>query len=267
MNITFLGTGTSHGVPSIDCMMDNHKHCKKGVCAASESDPVHRRSRSSLFVEYQGRRILLDASMDFRAQALAARIPDIDAVLITHRHSDHIGGIPDIRSYNRYGKKVIPVFGSSESLDSLCSTYDYIFSPTTFPGGGIPQITINPVDGPFDCFGVTVTPIPVFHGNLFGCFGYRIGPLAYIPDMRALTEESLELLNGVRCLILNCLRDDRAHSTHLILGESIMLARAIAPEKCYFIHLCHDIHYQLDAGRLEPWMQFAHDGLFVTIED
>lgn len=264
MRITFLGTGTSHGVPSIDCMINGFANCPKGVCKQSAFDPRHNRTRSSILVETENVAILIDVSADFRQQALREQIGKIDAVLITHSHADHICGIPDIRSYTR-GETVLPFYGSNESIQNIRNTFSYIFNSQTFVGGGIPRISTQDVKGPFELFGETVIPVKVEHGNLDGCFGYRIGKLAYIPDMKSIQPSELKKLEGTEILILNCLRDKREHSTHLILPQSIELARSIAPKCCCFIHMCHDIHYELDSASLDPWMEFSYDGLKMEI--
>jgi phosphoribosyl 1,2-cyclic phosphate phosphodiesterase len=263
MKITFLGTGTSHGVPTIDCMAQEYAHCPKGVCKASADDPLHRRTRSSIIVEHAGRIILIDVSPDFRQQVLREKISRLDAVLITHRHADHIGGVPDIRSYTRAAP--LPVYGSTESIASIRQTFSYIFDPATVLGGGIPRLETTAITGAFTLFGLTITPIPVDHAGLSGCLGFRINDLAYIPDLKTIPAQSKNLLGGLQCLILDALRDERPHATHIILPESIALARDLKPGRCYFTHFCHDIHYQRDAHYLDPWMFFGHDGLVVAM--
>lgn len=264
MKITFLGTGTSHGVPSIDCMINQYSNCPKGVCKLSENDPRHRRTRSSILVEINGYCILIDVSADFRAQILREQIRKIDAVLITHSHADHISGIPDIRSFTR--NQPLPFYGSNESITSIQKTFSYIFDPNTTIGGGIPKLQPHIIEGSFQLPSqIQVSTIKVDHGNLKGCFGYRIGPLTYIPDIKSIDQTNLEKLKGTEILILNCLRDAPAHPTHLTLPESIELASKIAPRFCYFIHMCHDIHYEADSKNLESWMNFSYDGLVINI--
>jgi phosphoribosyl 1,2-cyclic phosphate phosphodiesterase len=259
MKIIFLGTGTSHGVPSLDCMIEEYANCPKDVCRLAQNDSKHARTRSSILIEWDGYSVLIDVSADFRMQALRERIRKIDAVLITHAHADHIGGIPDIRSYTRYNQ--LKMFGSEETLSNIKHSYEYIFNPDTFIGGGIPQVALQIVTKPFSLFGETITPVNVEHGNLAGCFGYRIGQIAYIPDMKSIDERNFALLKNIDTLIVNCLRCTNEHPTHLILPQSMELARRLSPRRCYFIHMCHDIHYMADKGKLEPWMEFSFDGL------
>jgi phosphoribosyl 1,2-cyclic phosphate phosphodiesterase len=265
MKITFLGTGTSHGVPSIDCMIADYSRCKKNVCRLSKDDPKHRRTRSSILIEFSGKRLLIDVSADFRQQALANAVSGIDAVLITHGHADHISGIPDIRSYTAPPSPPLDFYGSEESMETIRRMFHYIFSSQTFIGGGIPRISLHGIYAPFSLFDAMITPLPVRHGNLKGCFGYRIHNTAYIPDMKSMEPETMALLGDLDCLILNCLRDEREHSTHLILEQSIALARELSPRLCYFIHMSHDIHYAIDAWNLDSWMEYSYDGLSVEL--
>ena len=261
MKIIFLGTGTSHGVPPLDCMIEEHVRCKKDVCRLSADDPRHARTRSSILVEWDGKNILIDVSLDFRQQALREKIKRIDAVLITHCHADHIGGLPDLRSYTKPDGAPLPVFGSPESMDALRRSFGYMFDPNTFVGGGIPNIEIHAMNGPCALVGKTIVPIAVEHGPLKGCFGYRLGPLVYIPDMKSINEDELKKCAGAEVLILNCLRGEREHISHCILPQSRAIALRIKPKQCYFIHMCHDIHYRIDRQGLEDWMDFSFDGL------
>jgi phosphoribosyl 1,2-cyclic phosphate phosphodiesterase len=265
MKITFLGTGTSHGVPTLDCMISGYARCPKGVCRLSEKDGRHRRTRSSIFVEWDGLNVLVDASLDFREQALREKIPRIDALLVTHGHADHIGGIPDLRSYTGRAENPMPLYGSPETVEKIKQSYAYLFDPNAFVGGGITRIETHKVEVPFEVSGKAMVPLRVEHGTLAGCFGYRMGPLVYIPDMKSIDDRAVEKCAGARVLVLNCLRSEREHCSHLILPESMAVARRLRPEQCYFIHMCHDIHYEIDGKNLDPWMQFSYDGLSVEI--
>lgn len=226
-------------------------------------NPLHRRTRCSILLEKHGKCLLVDVSADFRQQALRQRIKKIDAVLLTHAHADHIGGIPDIRSYTKFNP--LPLYGSTQTIEQVKRTFLYIFDPRTFEGGGIPKIDTVEVDSHFSVAGMEIIPVPVEHGALPGCFGYRIDDIAYIPDLKSIESGKEELLKGLDCLILNCLRDKREHSTHLVLPQSMELARRLAPRRCYFIHMSHDIHYQIDSAQLDPWMSFSYDGLEITV--
>ncbi|MDG5814122.1 MBL fold metallo-hydrolase [Chitinispirillales bacterium ANBcel5] len=264
MKITFLGTGTSHGVPSLDCMIHDYSFCPSGVCKRSQTDKKHRRTRSSLLITSQNKNILIDITPDFRYQALREKIKRIDSILLTHAHADHIGGIPDIRSYTR--NRRLFIYGSQESIRSVKETFSYIFKSDTFVGGGIPDIGTCTVREPFELLDLSIQPVPVVHGPLKGCFGYRIGDVGYIPDVKTIPGNSMDLLKSVKVLILNCLRKNRTHSTHLTLSESMKIARELSPEKCYFIHMACDIDYEFDTELLEPWMQFSYDGLTIKID-
>ncbi len=263
MNVTFLGSGTSHGVPPIDCVIREYAHCPKNVCRESETDPKHRRTRSSIVVDFVGKSVLIDVSLDFREQMLREKITSIDAVLITHSHADHIGGIPDLRSYTRHQR--LPVIGSPQSLADIRNAYRYIFQRPENEGGGIPDIDTKEVTGAFELFDRSIIPIPVEHGSSQGCIGYRIGSMAYIPDLKRLLPGSKEHLFDLDLLIIDALRDSRPHGTHMILPESISLARELRAKRTVFTHLCHDIHYLRDADLLQPGMTFAYDGMRVDV--
>jgi phosphoribosyl 1,2-cyclic phosphate phosphodiesterase len=265
MKITFLGTGTSHGVPSIDCMLNNYKQCAKDVCRLSLTDPKHARTRSSILVEYDAQHVLVDVSADFRQQALREKIPKLDAVLITHCHADHISGIPDIRSYTAPRAEPLEFYGSLESVSVIRNSFPYVFDPNAFWGGGIPRISLTAINGPFMLFGKSVAPLPVEHGGLTGCQGYRIGTMAYIPDLKSLRFPAQNMLAGLDLLVLNCLRETKEHSSHLVLEQSMRLAREIRPRRCCFIHMSHDIHYQMDGKKLDAWMEFSYDGLKIEV--
>lgn len=266
MKITFLGTGTSHGVPPIDCMLGSPSEvCYKGVCRKSIDDPRHRRTRTSILLQKFGKTLIADVSPDFREQALRERIMNIDAILLSHGHIDHFGGLPDIRSYTE--KTPLNIYSSRETLDNITTAFPYMFEIREGITKGIPRLIPCELS-PFVCadiLGFNVVPIPVKHGTLDGCFGFRIDDVGYVPDVKIMSEESMGHLLNLDCLILNCLRDEREHRTHLILQESIELARKLKPKKCYFIHMTHHIDYEVDSVHLDDWMEFSFDGLTVEV--
>jgi phosphoribosyl 1,2-cyclic phosphate phosphodiesterase len=266
VRITFLGTGTSHGVPMIDCMLNGYARCEHETCRKALSDPRYRRSRASILVEQGGFNLLIDTSQDFREQMLANQVMRVDAVLFTHAHADHIYGLPDIRSYSAQQKTAIDLYGSADTLVALREAFHYIFEPPAFVGGGIPSIAAHELAAPSVVGPLEVAPIHVVHGPLNGCQGYRLGPrpggVAYIPDVKVIPESSLDALQGLDVLILNCLRP-RPHSSHLSLVEAVAYAERIAPARCLFTHMTHDIDPAVHGPQLPPWASFAYDGLTV----
>ena len=265
MKITFLGTGTSHGVPTIDCIVGKLQKRAACVCTKSSNNILHRRSRCSLLVSHNNQTILIDVSLDFREQMLRHCVKDISAVLLTHAHADHIGGIPDIRSYTSDTSQPLNFFGSHETLSRVQSTFSYIFDPNTFVGGGIPHITLSEVNSTFSFNSIPITPIPVLHGSLTGCYGFRIGDMAYIPDLKSMPDSSLELCKGVSTLVINCMRITRPHVSHLILSESLELARLIGAKRTFFTHMSHEVDYEEHSALLDTGKSFAYDGLSVDI--
>ena len=267
MEILFLGTGTSHGVPSIDCIITEYKHCPKAVCRDSLFDKKHRRTRSSVLIRYNNNALLIDVSSDFRYQILRENITKIDAVLLTHPHADHIMGIPDIRSFCATVKNKMPLYGSLESLQELKATFSYIFNPHTTIGGGIPNLSLYPVTKEFELFGEKIVPITVEHANIKGCYGYRIGNVAYISDVKHIHPDEFVKLKGLNLLIIDCLRDKEPHPTHIIMEESIKISRTLCPKRTLFTHMSHSINYLTDTSKLDASMDFSFDGMHIHIED
>lgn len=251
LEIEFLGTGTSTGVPQIGC------DCE--VCRST--DPRDNRLRTSAIVRYMGRNLLIDCGPDFRTQMLRASSIDLDALLVTHIHYDHMGGIDDLRAYCKNG--AFPVYARRDVIADLRAHMPYCFSDNPYPGS--PTLALHEVgETPFDVCGVTIEPLTVMHGKL-PILGYRIGPMAYITDAKTISPEVIERLRGVRLLVMNALRIE-PHNTHMSLAESLEVVEAIAPEETYFIHMSHGMGLHAESPRLMPDnVHLAHDGLIIHI--
>lgn len=248
MKVTFLGTGTSHGVPMIGC------DCP--VCTSS--DPHNKRTRSSVFIEINGVNILIDTGPEMRLQALREGIGRVDAVLLTHAHADHVFGLDDIRRFNDISGKPMPCCGSAKTLECIRRIFQYVFVPTQI-GGGKPQLDLIEINNPFDIMGVNVTPIPVFHGRL-PIFGYRIGDFAYITDCSRIPESSEELLHDLDTLVLGVIRHE-PHETHFCVSEALSIICKLKPKRAYFTHIAHRLEHDQTNNTLPPDVQLAYDGL------
>jgi phosphoribosyl 1,2-cyclic phosphate phosphodiesterase len=258
MKLTFLGTGTSFGVPDIGC------HCR--VCRSP--DPRDRRTRVGAVVETDaGTRLLIDTPPELRIQLVANAIDRVDAVLYTHDHADHTHGIDDLRAVSRRRESHLPIYGSAETLDGISQKFRYIFddSPPP-PGSSKPEGQGHVLEAGVTATigGVDVTPVGVPHGRLT-VFGYRIGPLAYVTDAKVLPPSTVDALRGASVLVVNALFWTE-HPTHLSIPEAIAVAREIGAERTYLTHLTHDnFHADLEA-ELPRGVVPAFDGLTVKIE-
>ena len=257
VRITLLGTGTSTGVPVIGCS------CR--VCTSS--DPKDHRTRCSCFVEVNDVQILIDAGPDFRTQALRTGLTNIDALLITHHHFDHVAGIDDLRPFFFKNKTPIPCYTHADSAASLRKMYGYIFEDGSYPG--IARLEMHDVSESFNVVSrfhedrtVTITPIEVFHGSM-PTFGYRIGRFAYLTDTNNIPTASLELLHDLDVLVLDALRHE-PHRSHYTIAEAVQVAQRIGARHTYFIHMTHSVLYAEENPKLPDGMTLAYDGL--TIE-
>lgn len=252
MRLTFLGTGTSTGVPSIAC-----------ECETCLSDDFRdKRLRVSILIEYAGKTILVDTSTDFRQQALRAKIRHLDAVLITHCHADHVFGMDDLRPLNfRFG--AMGIYANEIAWKGLRNIYGYVFNPTHF-GGGLPQLIPHIVE-PLAPFSIgdelTITPIEVIHGKL-PVIAYRFNDFAYATDLKVIPPESMAALSDLDVLVLDCVRI-KPHSTHLCLEEALAYIEDLKPKRAYLTHLNHDIMHERDTKLLPDNVQFAYDELVV----
>jgi len=251
MRVTFLGTGTSTGVPVPTCPCD--------VC--SSADPRDRRLRPSVLLRWDQSTVLIDTATDLRQQALQHDIERIDAVLYTHAHADHILGLDDMRVYAWRLGRPVPIYGSARTLDALARTFWYVFDEADPGESTRPEVAPQTVDGPFTLLGRAVQPIPLMHGSL-PILGYRIGEFAYLTDASSIPEQSHALLGGLDVLVLNALRE-RPHPTHMTIEQAVEQARRIGARRTYFTHLCHEVSHRDTSAGLPAGIELAYDGLEV----
>ncbi len=248
MNVTFLGTGTSTGVPVPTCACD--------VCRST--DPRDARLRPSVLLEWDGVNVLVDTSTDLRQQALRHQLMDLDAVFYTHAHADHIFGLDDLRMFNWRRGGAIPVYGSAITLAAIRRTFWYVFEDVE-AGGGKPLLDLHEVLAPFALLGRTVIPVPLQHGQL-PILGYRIGGFAYLTDVSAIPDASYPLLANLDVLVLSALRH-RPHPTHLHLARALEEAARIGARRTLLTHIAHEMSHASVAATLPPGVELAHDGL------
>jgi phosphoribosyl 1,2-cyclic phosphate phosphodiesterase len=239
--------------------------CRCKVCRSRNPRDNRLRTAASLHFD-SGEVVLIDTSTDLRAQALKFEIERVDSVLFTHSHADHILGIDDLRAYNFLQREPIPCFGTTITWDQIRRTFWYIFERD--PGSAkssIPSIIPNiltPYE-PITVFGETITPFPLEHGGM-EVLGFKVRNVAYATDCNRIPERSLELLRGLDCLILDGIRFE-PHPTHFSVPEAIAVAEEVKPRQTYLIHLTHSIDHEVDSLRLPTGIQFAYDGLEITI--
>jgi phosphoribosyl 1,2-cyclic phosphate phosphodiesterase len=249
--VTFLGTGTSSGVPSIGC-----------TCVVCRStDPRDKRLRPSIHVDVAGRAsILVDTSPDLRQQALTYGMTRLDAILFTHSHADHILGLDEIRRFNYMQHGAIPCYATPEVWENIRKTFHYIFDGVPRLGGGIPLVEAHDIDGqPFSAAGVRVVPVPLLHGTM-PMLGFRFGNFAYLTDCNAIPDESWALLENVETLVIDALRDKK-HPTHFSVDEALTAISRIRPRRAYFTHMAHDLGHAHTNARLPAGVELAYDGL------
>ena len=254
MKITFLGTGTSHGVPMIAC----------DCLTCRSEDPRDKRLRPSIHVEMEdGTGILVDAGPDLRQQALTHRVRCVDAILFTLGHADHILGLDETRRFSALQRQPMRVFGDELTLADIRKMFAYVFDPATPGGGGLPELDLMRVQGPFTVKGHEIQPVPLLHGER-PILGFRFGPFAYLTDCNRIPEASWPMLHNLEVVVLDALRV-RPHPTHFSLDEAVEAARRIAARRTYFTHMCHDLAHAETNQRLPPGMELAYDGLIVRL--
>jgi phosphoribosyl 1,2-cyclic phosphate phosphodiesterase len=250
VRITFLGTGTSHGVPMIGC-----------DCPTCRSeDPRDNRLRPSIHVQMDdGTSILVDAGPDLRQQALRHRIGKVDAIVFTHGHADHILGLDETRRFTGFKGPALRCYGDEATLADIRRMFAYVFDPATPRGGGLPNLELVTIDSPFRIGAHEIVPVPLMHGSR-PILGLRFGRFAYLTDCNQIPEASWGLLHNLDVVVLDALRE-RAHPTHFSLSEAVEAAHRIAGARTYFTHMCHDLPHAATNARLPAGMELAYDGL------
>lgn len=254
VEVTVLGSGTSHGVPMIGC-----------TCAVCTSDdPRDRRTRASIFVRYGANRILVDASPELRLQCLAHGIDAVDAVLFTHSHADHVLGLDDLRRFNWLMKRAIPCYGSAATLTDIRRMFAYAFEAMPGSPHSRPHLELHAIDDrPFALGDQTIVPIPLLHGPM-SVLGFRFGGFAYCTDCNAIPEASLARLQGLDLLILDALRRE-PHPAHYSIAEAVAAAKGIGARQTYFTHMTHQLSHEETNRELPDGIRLAHDGLRIHL--
>lgn len=252
MIITFLGTGTSQGVPVIGCKCEV---CKSG-------NKKDKRLRSSVLIQINDKNIIIDTGPDLRQQSLKNNICKIDFVLYTHAHRDHVSGIDELRSFNFIQKEEIHGFGNEELVNQLKKDYSYIFQNQNYPG--LPKVNLDIVNGKFNHKGINILPIQAFHHKL-NILGYRIHDFTYLTDVKTIQESELNKINGSKILVINCLQINE-HISHLNLDEALKLVNKIDVENVYFTHISHNLGlYDKIQSILPKNINLAYDNLQIKL--
>ncbi len=256
MRLVFLGTGTSYGVPQIGC------ECR----TCTSRDPRDRRTRTAALIEAGGRRLLIDTPPELRLQLVDAGVTSVDAVLFTHAHADHVHGIDDLRALSTRRHGPLDVYGSAGTLTELARRFDYIFDGTpALPGTSKPELVGHPLepDRETEIAGMPVLALALPHGG-GTVLGFRIGPLAYLTDVKTIPEPALARLAGLGVLVINALLP-RPHPLHLSIPEAVAAAQRIGARQSFLTHLTHDTPHAELAARLPAGIAPAYDGLVIEV--
>lgn len=249
MKITFLGTGTSHGIPVIACPCE--------ICHST--DPLDKRLRSSIMIEVDEQVLVIDTGPDFREQMLREHVTHVDAVLFTHEHKDHTAGFDDIRAFNFFQQKDMDVYATHRVIENLKRSFDYIFADHKYPG--VPSVAVHEINNtPFHIGPTEIIPVQVMHLKL-PVLGFRIRDFVYITDANFISEEEKEKIYGCKVLVLNALRVDK-HISHFSLAEALDLADEFGAETTYFTHISHQLGMHAEVEKKFPsYIRLSYDGL------
>ncbi|PYP40790.1 MAG: MBL fold metallo-hydrolase [Gemmatimonadetes bacterium] len=257
MRLIFLGTGTSFGVPQIGCR-----------CATCTSvDPRDRRTRTAALIETEGKRLLIDTPPELRLQLVAAGVDHIDAVLFTHAHADHVHGIDDLRALSVRQGAMLPAYGSRGTMAELATKFPYIFDPSIVVpiGTSKPELKAHVLESgkTMSIAGVPVLPLSLPHGD-HAVFGYRVGAVAYLTDVKTIPDDVVTVLAGLDVLVLNALLS-RPHPLHLSVPEAVAAAQRVGARRTFFTHLTHENTHAALAAKLPPGIEPAYDGLVIDL--
>ena len=253
LKATFLGTGTSQGIPVIAC-----------ECAVCKSfDYRDKRLRTSIYIETENVKLVIDTGPDFRQQMLRERIKELDAILFTHEHKDHIAGLDDVRGFNFAQKRDMPVYARKNVIEALHREFYYIFAENKYPG--IPRVELTElINEPFEINGERITPIQVMHYKL-PVFGFRIKDFTYITDANFISDEEMEKIKGSKVVVLNALQKE-PHVSHYTVDQAVEVIQKINPDKAYFVHMGHRLGKHADEEKALPAnIHFAYDGLVLEL--
>ena len=253
MTITFLGTGTSQGVPVIAC------NCE--VCTSP--DPRDKRLRSSILIEGEGKVVVIDSGPDFRYQMLRAKVKHLDAIVFTHEHKDHIAGMDDIRAFNYRQESAIDIYATTRVQEALKREFSFVFAEMKYPG--IPEVNLKTIDlKPFSIGNILFRPVEVMHYKL-PVLGFRVGDFTYITDAKTISETEKQKIKGTKILVINALQIEK-HISHFTFVEAIAFAKEIGAEKTYFTHISHRLgRHESILGLLPKNITLAYDGLVLEV--
>jgi len=253
LKVTFLGTGTSQGVPIIMCPCE--------VCQSE--DPKDKRLRSSIMIEVDGQTFIVDTGPDFRQQMLMHKVKNVDAILFTHEHKDHIAGLDDIRAFNYVQKRPVDVYAEVRVQEALKREYAYVFAEFKYPG--IPEMNMHLIENkPFKIIDTLITPIRAMH-YMLPILGFRIGNFTYITDANFIDDQEIEKIKGSEVVVLNALRR-KTHISHFSLDEAIALMEKIKPNRGFLTHVSHALGFHEDVNKeLPDYIKLAYDGLMIEI--